>query len=64
MMQYTWLLIFSFKIGRIFHSILLITILILIGTVVSNTFPFTNDTRQMFISLVTNIEMPPIIWIL
>jgi len=45
----------------IIHSIMLIAMLIFIGAIISKTFPFNNDTRQMFMSLIINIAMPSII---
>src|SRR5690625_3795664 len=40
---------------------MLIAMLIFIGAIISKTFPFNNDTRQMFMSLIINIAMPSII---
>lgn len=45
----------------VFQSILLIAMLIIIGAILSRTFPINGDTRKMFISLIVNIAMPSII---
>jgi len=45
----------------VFQSILLIALMILIGGLLSKTFPFNDDTRKMFISLIVNVAMPSII---
>ncbi|WP_338450132.1 AEC family transporter [Niallia oryzisoli] len=45
----------------VFQSILIITIMIFIGVVLSKTFPFNEDTRKLFISLIVNVAMPCII---
>ncbi len=49
------------EISVVFHSISLIAILIIIGAIVAKSYPFNNSTRQMFISLITNVGMPAII---
>ncbi|TDK60960.1 AEC family transporter [Bacillus salipaludis] len=42
----------------VFQSILNITILILIGVLLSKTFSFNDETRKMFINIIVNIAMP------
>ncbi|MBI0580525.1 AEC family transporter [Neobacillus cucumis] len=42
----------------VFQSILNITLLILIGVLLSKTFSFNDETRKMFINLIVNIAMP------
>lgn len=51
----------SVEVSVVFHSILLISILIIIGVIVARSYPFNNDTRKMFITLITNVAMPAII---
>ncbi|RSK33723.1 AEC family transporter [Bhargavaea beijingensis] len=45
----------------VFHSIGVITLMIGIGVILSRTFNFNEDTRNAFISLITNVGMPCII---
>ncbi|KKK39840.1 permease [Mesobacillus campisalis] len=45
----------------VFQSIMSIFIMILIGAILSRTFPFNEDTRRVFISLIVNVAMPCII---
>ncbi len=40
----------------VFQSVLLIALMIVVGALLSKTFPFNDDTRQMFMSL--NIAKP------
>ena len=47
--------------GLVFHSIGVITLMIGIGVILSRTFNFNEDTRNAFISLITNVGMPCII---
>lgn len=49
------------EITAVIHSISLIAILIVLGSFIARTYPFNQDTRQMFITLITNIAMPAII---
>lgn len=49
------------EISAVVHSISLIAILIILGSFVARSYPFNQDTRQMFITLITNIAMPAII---
>lgn len=49
------------EVSAVFHSITLIAILIILGAIAAKSFPFNNDTKKMFISLITNIGMPAII---
>lgn len=49
------------EISVVFQSIVIISIMIIIGAILSKTFPFNNDTRQMFVSLIVNVAMPCII---
>ncbi|WP_432357056.1 AEC family transporter [Sporosarcina sp. UB5] len=47
--------------GLIFHSIGIITLMITIGVILSRTFHFNEDTRNVFVSLIVNVGMPCII---
>lgn len=49
------------EISAVIHSISLISILIILGSFVARSYPFNDDTRQMFITLITNVAMPAII---
>lgn len=49
------------EISIVFQSIVLIALMIFIGALLSKTFPFNDDTRKMFISLIVNVAMPSII---
>lgn len=49
------------EISAVIHSISLISILIILGSFVARSYPFNDDTRQMFIILITNVAMPAII---
>lgn len=49
------------EISAVIHSISLIAILIILGSFVARSYPFNQDTRQMFITLITNVAMPAII---
>ncbi|MFK9094304.1 hypothetical protein [Bacillus salipaludis] len=49
------------EISLIIHSILKISIMIGLGSLISRTFPFNNDSRKIFISIIVNIAMPSII---
>lgn len=49
------------EISVVFQSIAIITVMIVIGAILSRTFPFNDDTRNMFISLIVNVAMPCII---
>src|SRR5690625_1338695 len=49
------------EITAVIHSISLIAILIILGAFVAKSYPFNKDTRQMFITLITNVAMPAII---
>ncbi|HLR75939.1 MAG TPA: AEC family transporter [Virgibacillus sp.] len=49
------------EISVVVQSIMLIALMIFLGAILSRTFPFNNDTRQMFISLIVNVAMPSII---
>ncbi|KGR77605.1 AEC family transporter [Ureibacillus manganicus] len=48
-------------IGIVFHSIALITIMIMIGAFITKQIEFNNDIRNMFTTLIVNIAMPCII---
>lgn len=45
----------------IFQSILIITIMIILGAMLARTSPLTGDTRGVFINMIVNIAMPCII---
>lgn len=45
----------------VFQSVLLIALMIAIGALLSRTFSFNDDTRQMLTSLIIYIAMPSII---
>jgi len=45
----------------VFQSIVLISFMIFIGALLSKTFTFNDDTRQLLISLIVNVAMPSII---
>lgn len=45
----------------VFQTIFLISMFILIGAVLARTFPFNEDTRGMFVSLIVNAALPAII---
>lgn len=49
------------ELAVVFHSILLIAILIILGAIVARSYKFNSDTNQMFITLITNVAMPSII---
>ena len=49
------------EISIIIQSILVISLMVIIGAVVSRTFPLNGDTRSMLISLIVNVGMPCII---
>lgn len=49
------------EISAVFHSISLIAILIIIGAIAARFFLFNNDSKQLFIILITNVGMPAII---
>lgn len=49
------------EIGVVFQSVSIIALLILLGAIVARFYPFTNDTRKMYITLITNVAMPSII---
>ncbi|MEK3936361.1 AEC family transporter [Sporosarcina sp. FSL W7-1349] len=49
------------EIAVVFQSITVITVMIVIGALLTRTFPFNDDTRKMFISLIVNVAMPCII---
>lgn len=48
-------------IGVIVQTIIVISLMVLIGAIISRTFAFNNDTQAMLISLIVNIGMPSII---
>ncbi|RSK33753.1 hypothetical protein [Bhargavaea beijingensis] len=48
-------------IGLVYHSIAVITMMIMIGAQLTRTFHFNEDTRNVFISLIVNVGMPCII---
>src|SRR5690625_3751773 len=45
----------------VFQTIALIGLFILIGAISAKTFPFNDDTRNMYISLIVNAALPAII---
>src|SRR5690625_6303945 len=45
----------------VFQTIALIGLFILIGAILAKTFPFNDDTRNMYISLIVNAALPAII---
>ncbi len=47
--------------STVFESILMIAIMIVLGALLSRTFPFNSDTRKMFVSIIVNVAMPCII---
>lgn len=47
--------------GIVFHSIALITIMIIIGAFITKEIEFNNDIRKMFTTIIVNIAMPCII---
>lgn len=49
------------EMAAVFQTILLIGLFILIGAILARTFPFNDDTRKMFISLIVNAALPAII---
>lgn len=49
------------EMGAVFQTIMLIGLFILIGALLARTFPFNDDTRSMFISLIVNAAIPAII---
>lgn len=49
------------ELSVVVQTILLIALLIFLGAILSRTFPFNDDTRQMFISLIINAALPSII---
>jgi len=49
------------EIKIVFYSITLIAIMIVVGAILAKSFPFNDDTRQVFISIIVNIAMPCII---
>ncbi|MBY0221614.1 AEC family transporter [Sporosarcina aquimarina] len=48
-------------IGVVFQSIAMITILIVIGAVAARFYVFNDETKNMYITLITNVAMPSII---
>lgn len=49
--------------GIVFQSIFLIALLILLGAIVAKYYVFNDDTKRMYITLITNIAMPSIIYL-
>jgi len=49
------------EMSAVFQTIALIGLFILIGALLARTFPFNDDTRSMFISLIVNAAIPAII---
>lgn len=49
------------EMGVVFQTIFLISLFILIGAILARTFPFNEDTRSMFMSLIVNAALPAII---
>lgn len=49
------------ELSVVVQTVLLIALLIFLGAILSRTFPFNDDTRQMFISLIINAALPSII---
>lgn len=49
------------EISVVFHSISLIAILIILGAIAARAYPYNTSTKQMYITLITNIGMPAII---
>lgn len=45
----------------VYHSILLIALLIILGAIVAKDYKFNNDTRQMYMTLIIKVAMPSII---
>lgn len=45
----------------VFQSILIITMMIIIGAILARTSPLNNETRAVFINMIVNIAMPCII---
>src|SRR5690625_4026852 len=45
----------------VFQIITLVGFFILIGALISKTFPYNDDTRRMFVSLIINVALPAII---
>lgn len=45
----------------VFQTIILIGLFILIGAILARTFPFNDDTRSLFMSLIVNAALPAII---
>lgn len=49
------------EISVVIESIIIISLLIFIGAILSKSFKFNEDTRSLFISLIVNVAMPCII---
>lgn len=49
------------ELNIVFYSITLIAIMIAVGAILAKSFPFNDDTRKVFISIIVNIAMPCII---
>jgi malate permease and related proteins len=49
------------EISLVFYSIMMITIMVLVGALLAKTFPFNEDTRKVFVNIIVNIAMPCII---
>lgn len=49
------------ELGIIVQSIIVISLMVGVGALVSRTFPLNGDTRSMMISLIVNVGMPCII---
>lgn len=49
------------EISAVFHSISLIALLIIIGAIAARYYVFNNDSKQLLITLITNVGMPAII---
>lgn len=49
------------EINVVVQSIIIISIMIIIGAILSKSFKFNDDTRSVFISLIVNVAMPCII---
>ncbi|MEK4426879.1 AEC family transporter [Solibacillus sp. FSL K6-1523] len=47
--------------GIVFQSIFLIALLIFLGSIVARFYVFNEDTKKMYITLITNVAMPSII---
>ncbi|WP_260842629.1 AEC family transporter [Siminovitchia fortis] len=59
--------VFGAEMGRemeftiVFQSILIITMMIIIGAILARTSPLNNETRTLFINMIVNVAMPCII---